>query len=76
MSTSKLYTYTVEGSLCFPLDMLRRDTCWPASEATDVPAILATFDIERPRTVTRITLVGIKKPTIARWLSFGYRVIE
>lgn len=37
----RLYTFTVEGTGMFPVDMLRRDECWPKTEQNDSPEILS-----------------------------------
>ena len=35
------YTFTVEGTGMFPVDMLRYDNCWPRTEQDDSPEVLA-----------------------------------
>jgi hypothetical protein len=74
--------FTVEGNGRFPTDMLRYDRCWPASEK-DSNLIsftndLQVFDIgiETYRKNRKITLKGLIGPTIARWASFGWAVVE
>lgn len=67
----KLYKYTVAGKGYFPVDMLRYDCCWPASQE-DVPELRDFTD----RTATRrITLCGLGTPTTGRWNSFGWMVL-
>lgn len=63
---------TVQGRGTFPLDMLRYDSCFPASE-TDTHTIRRTG----PRRVllVRMTL-GDGMPSVARWRSFGWDVVE
>lgn len=73
----KLYyhRFTVEGSDHFPHDMLRYDTCWPSCSG-DVDTMDFTED-GMNRLVT-LTSVGHKdwKPTLRRWESFGWKVLE
>lgn len=67
--------YRLQGALPFPIDMLRYDAAWPASEQ-DSLRIEATLrygcaDIESPVTVE----VYARRPlTTARWRSFGWVV--
>ena len=65
-------TFTVEGSGEFPLDMLRYDRCWPA---TQNDAIQINAHMGR-RTVTLATgqRSTASYPTVARWESFLWRV--
>lgn len=79
----KTYTYVVEGSKLgeFPLDMLRRDESQAATPA-DQALIdrLKSFGEDKadlPKTV-RVTLVMTSErypPLVARWESFGWKVI-
>lgn len=77
----KLYRqlFEVEGRHPFPIDMLRYDACFPASE-TESHKINATFDGGRIET-TRVTLARYiradmkQEPTSGRWHSFGWTVI-
>lgn len=62
-------TFDVEGQGQFPLDMLRYDLCWPASEADATMINMGTG--LRP-----VRLKGLKSPTVARWASFGWKAIE
>ncbi len=69
--------FTVEGSGEFPLDMLRYDKCWPM-RCIDVDKIeqpLGGWSTRRVRLVTHVR-TGQSWPTIDRWRSFGWRVIE
>lgn len=68
MARVQIYSYTVEGIGAFPLDMLRRDRCWPA-DSNDA----ARLDGEERRAVA---LRGLDHPTGDRWLSFGWEVLE
>lgn len=78
MAYRKFWHYAVYGTGRFPMDMLRYDQCWPATESDSYlvqqEATSAPDDyLTRPR-VVRIN--GISAPTVARWKSHGWRVIE
>jgi hypothetical protein len=62
--------FAVTGNGDFPFDMLRYDKCWPASEAASrlLDDLLGTQ--------RRVELRGLIGPTVARWRSFGWTVIE
>lgn len=76
--TIKVYEteVTVEGRGAFPVDMMRYDTCYPATES-DANAIRESF--ADPSGVTRVRLnrrsVSDREPQYARWESFGWRVV-
>lgn len=72
----KLHTFNVTGPGPFPLDMLRYDSCWPATEARDSHAIGTTFTARREKGNFTIHLTGIREPTVGRWESFGWKVGE
>jgi hypothetical protein len=59
--------FRVVGRDKFPVDMLRYDRCWPATDADSI-AITTSSDA---RTVV---LRGLKVPTLDRWRSFGWEV--
>lgn len=74
------HVFVVEGSGKFPLDMLRRDKCYPRNEGD-------SNELERDhRAGRRVCLervvIGERtegahwQPTIGRWESFGWRVVE
>lgn len=71
--------FTVAGSTHFPIDMLRTERCWPASEL-DALAIVDTFSPENigtERTVNLSRIVASMRHTDlvdSRWESFGWRV--
>jgi hypothetical protein len=74
----RFYRFTVEGVRNFPLDMLRHDHCWPASQ-DDVELIARTLERES-RLPFRIRLATYRLattdgPTVRRWESFGWRVV-
>lgn len=73
MPARYLYTYTVMGSHDFPTDMLRYDSCWPASEQDSVQ-LNPHPRTETYRSTRYVTVTGLKEPTDGRWQSFGWRV--
>lgn len=63
--------FWVKGSGKFPLDMLRRDGCYP-DRLADVDAMNA----EGERSVKLTTLQYPNwKPTVAGWEKFGWKVV-
>jgi hypothetical protein len=63
--------FEVEGNGVFPVDMLRYDTCWPASERDSY--LLLGEHHRRVKLVYRDEGPG---PTPKRWESFGWRVVS
>lgn len=84
----RFWTFTVKGSGAFPLDMLRYDSCYPASNAhpqggyNDNLLNLGVCHHEKEyhmeREVVLVKYVSSKKetPTKGRWASFGWKVIK
>jgi hypothetical protein len=72
MTKQYYHRFMVKGDGYFPYDMLRYDACWP-STSDDV----INLGLGEKRKVT-LTTIGNKdrKPTFARWESFGWKVIE
>lgn len=64
-------TFTVEGGGNFPLDMLRYDRCWPASQE-DVWKISTNDLARRQVTLTRLVHNKNKLPAIDRWASYNW----
>lgn len=70
-----IYTYTVTGKGHFPMDMLRRDNCWPEDGEAVVSIGARPDDTEGFFEVTRmIRLASGHSPNMERWLSFGWTV--
>lgn len=72
-----LLKYSVSGDRSFPIDMLRYDAAWPASEA-DSREIVSSMDVGRT-TDRRVVLLHEDRdlkwqPSGARWQSFGWRL--
>lgn len=69
----KLKTFAVEGPTPFPIDMLRYDSCWPASEYDSA-------DLQRVRDADRISIVlatnSHSAPSVDRWRSYGWSVFQ
>lgn len=70
--TRYVTTLVVEGGGEFPLDMLRYDQCYPASES-DAHAM--RHERQRQITLTRVS-VNPDQPTFRRWDSFVWRVVS
>ena len=68
----RVFTFSVEGSGPFPIDMLRFDLCFPKSE-TDSGQITRSY-MPRERGTRCVILVSSKQPTQGRWESFGWKV--
>lgn len=69
---------TVSGSGAFPLDMLRYDSCYPATQADVAMIMPITFPGGcRYIVVERVQLAGYESPwTKERWASFGWKLTE
>lgn len=63
----KLVVYDVVGSGTFPMDMLRYDRAFPASEQDANTAM-------HGRGVRTVCLRGLDEPTKGRWESFSWTV--
>ena len=65
--------YTVAGTGAFPIDMLRYDAAYPA-RPEDALSIARTYQ-EQGREI-QVTLCSRRAPTVARWESFGWHLVE
>lgn len=74
MSPTKLYEYTVRGTGTFPIDMLRYDKGSPRSES-DSSLIESTFH-PRNTALHDVRISGTRAPTIGRWESFGWKIVQ
>jgi hypothetical protein len=70
MKSKSIRTFDVSGCGHFPIDMLRYDECWPATEQDSTQ--LANY--HHTRIVTLKTIYSAA-PTDGRWASFGWTVI-
>lgn len=74
--THAVSTVVVEGRFSFPIDMLRYDSCVPATGAD------ASIVCGHATALTRVTLRrfyqpdGERMPTSERWASFGWLVVS
>ena len=71
-----IHEFQVVGQLTFPVDMLRYDSCFPAT-SEDAVKIAPHFEREGTE---EIHLVSYSEkswvPTQARWISFGWKVTQ
>lgn len=75
MAQPKIYQYTVRGFGNFPIDMLRFDQSWPASEAESGNITRPPFEgVIKMRDVVLRTIRP--QVTDGRWISFGWTVTE
>lgn len=78
MSKHIWFVVRQRGKLGFPLDMLRYDSCYPATseDATRIGMTLrrepCPWLLDEPHT---IELTGPRSPTAGRWASFGWDVV-
>lgn len=70
----KRMVYRVSGAGQFPIDMLRYDACFPASERDS--ALIQQHDEFRQVHVARYWAKGMAEMTDARWRSFGWQIEE
>jgi hypothetical protein len=73
--TLHLFTYMVEGRGAFPIDMLRRDRSWPATEADATLVQLGSLGPRRVRLLS-YQLRKLWNPNEDRWGSFGWTVLK
>lgn len=74
MRIRRTYTFIVTGADMFPFDMLRYDTCHPRTERDSAEIERSSRAHGHGGQDFRVTLVGPKPPTEARWGSFGWAV--
>jgi hypothetical protein len=70
LSAQTAHLIAVVGDGDFPYDMLRYDLAWPATGGDS-----ALIGYNNKTSVRRIELRSLKLPTIARWASFGWKVV-
>lgn len=68
---TNLHSFTVEGTGRFPFDMLRYDSCWPASQIDVTRMTDADYSGTR-----RVNLHSHKAPSPERWDSFRWTILE
>ena len=76
MSTRVIqYQFQVEGSGQFPFDMLRYDSCYPATES-DAGALEHHRRERRTVAVIANVVEASSVPTYGRWRSFMWTVVK
>lgn len=70
-----VYCFTVEGNGPFPIDMIRHDRCWPASQeqVTALAPHSRSILYGEPR---RVELRSHSEPNEGRWRSFQWQIVE
>ena len=69
----EFYLYEVQGSGVLPVDMLRYDSAWPANQE----AVSRMSTAQRPDGGPRaVRLASYHRPTVDRWKSFGWQVLD
>lgn len=75
-----IYESTVAGRVAFPIDMLRYDRCFPATEQDSVQIghsldrRLQASDGVYPAPLRSVRVISERLLTSARWESFGWLV--
>ena len=75
---NKDFIFEVTGNIHseFPIDMLRYDACWPATEI-DAGIIQETFHNRAERAdKPQVRLRSNQEPTPARWESFTWKIFR
>jgi hypothetical protein len=69
----EFYRYEVQGIGGFPIDMLRYDSAWPTDSESASRMVTSRAHAEGRRT---IRLASYHRPTVDRWSSFGWTVLD
>jgi hypothetical protein len=73
------YMFEVQGKGLFPVDMLRRERCFPAT-TLDAHNIAPDYDtdmrLKRSVVLIRPARARYEMPDVERWESFGWTVTE
>jgi ABC-type bacteriocin/lantibiotic exporter with double-glycine peptidase domain len=75
----KVFKIIVRGHGPFPIDLLRRELCWPRATWDSLAIIesLQNFNTVAKQLATyTITLTGLKMPVIMLWRECGYCVVK
>jgi hypothetical protein len=68
-----IYEYFVTGRGAFPFDMLRYDSCWPASSEDAAKLDMQFANAEHAyRQHRSIRMRSYREPTVERWSSFNW----
>jgi hypothetical protein len=70
------FTFAVEGTGAFPIDMLRYDRCLPNDEI-DSMLIIESMQFDPDFTGTRTIILRCynRRPTPQRWKTFGWKLL-
>ena len=77
----KAYKYIVRGSESFPVDLMRRELCWPSTihDSLSIAIYCAgrnmTHEFQSDLLAT-IGLTGIKMPSTILWRKSGYYIVK
>ncbi len=71
----KVFRIIVRGLGPFPIDLLRRELCWPHA-TWDSVAIMESLRNSNISSTYTITLTGLKMPVIMLWRDCGYCVVK
>ena len=74
MTARKLVEFTVEGTAPFPIDMLRYDSAFPATESDS--ALIDRHQYDGSKVQVKLQSYGFGVPTIGRWESFLWKIIK
>jgi len=72
------FTFEVMGRGKFPMDMLRYDNCWPATQDDVTKLVESMTNPDYLRMDWKITLRTrtLNTPTLGRWISFEWHVLQ
>lgn len=69
----KVCRFTAVGHGYFPVDMLRYDRCWPATQDAIHNMPVETYR-RHSLEPAEVEMCGINNPTAERWQSFGWQI--
>jgi len=72
----RISCFKVRGTGAFPVDMLRYDSCWPTDSASASAISMNTDGVRAKDSKRTVALATAMWPTVARWGSFGWKVVE
>jgi len=77
MAIKYLQTFEVKGNGAFPLDMLRYDRCFPATESDSRKIADTEFSVGvNTHSIKLCRYVSVRQtPTVDRWNSFLWKVV-
>lgn len=72
----KVFKIIVRGHSQFPVDLLRRELCWPHTPSDSISIIESLRNIADYSATYTITLTGLKLPVIMLWRECGWYVVK